>query len=48
MEESAGTRAVGALSVIHQKSDGPTEPIPLPVIRTNEELVIARQTRLPC
>ena len=48
MEESANTRAVGALSVIHQQSGGPTEPIPLLVIRTIEELAIARQTRLLC
>jgi hypothetical protein len=48
MEELANTRAVWALSVIHQQSDGPTEPTPLLVIRANEELLVARQTRLRC
>ena len=48
LEESANASAAGALSPIHEQSDGPSGALPILVIRTNEELEIARQTRLLC
>ena len=48
LDESANEHADGALSAIHERSDNHPGRISLLVIRTNEELEIARQTRLLC
>jgi acetate kinase len=44
LNEAAG----GGLSAIHRQSDTPAGSVPVLVIRTNEELEIARQTHLLC
>lgn len=48
LDEAANADASGALSVIHQQAENPSSAISLLVIATNEELEIARQTRLVC
>jgi acetate kinase len=48
LDEATNSHAVGALVAIHRQSDGPNGQIPILVIRTDEELEIARQTRVLC
>jgi len=48
LDEAANKNVDGPLSVIHPQLDDATAATPLLVIRTNEELEIARQTRLLC
>jgi acetate kinase len=48
LDAAANSDANGAVAAIHHSSDGATGAIPVLVIRTNEELEIARQTRLLC
>jgi acetate kinase len=48
LNEASNASAVGVLSAIHPQSDSTDRLIPLLVIRTNEELEIARQTRILC
>jgi acetate kinase len=48
LDESANAAIDGAICPIHLQSVDATGHIPLLVIRTNEELEIARQTRLLC
>jgi len=48
LDESANASADGALSAIHPQTVESSGIMPLLVIRTNEELEIARQTRLLC
>lgn len=48
LDESANAAVGGEVSAIHRQPDGAAGAIPLLVIRTNEELEIARQTRLLC
>ncbi|MCB1772014.1 MAG: acetate kinase [Gammaproteobacteria bacterium] len=48
LDDSANGSVAGAVSAIHRQSaDGPGQ-VPLLVVRTNEELEIARQTRQLC
>jgi acetate kinase len=48
LDESANAAIDGAICPIHLQPAEATGHIPLLVIRTNEELEIARQTRLLC
>jgi len=48
LDDAANRNVAGSMAAIHRQQDTPTGSVPLLVIPTNEELEIARQTRLLC